>query len=112
MSDQQETLLTSVVPRSLEAKNKILGFELLDVILLLLNLSIQNLVFGATALKLPMVVGTTALFAGLLFFFKRGKPDQFLNHYLEYLRLPAVQPANSTDSDYRPFRKGDANGRS
>lgn len=110
MGDQQETLLTTVVPRSLEAKNKILGFELLDVILILLNLSLQNLVFGATALKFPMVIGTSALFAGTLFFFKRGKPDQFLTHYAEYLKLPTQLAANSTDTNYRPFEKGRMNG--
>lgn len=43
MSD--ESLLTSGVPRSLETKSKILGLELSDVLVLLLNLSVQNLIF-------------------------------------------------------------------
>ncbi len=101
--DNQESLLTSTVPRTLETKSKILGLELIDVILLLLNLSIQNLIFGSTALRLPMVFGTSACLAFVLFFFKRGKPDQFLQHYIEYAKAPTVRPANSEDSGYQPF---------
>jgi hypothetical protein len=102
--ENQETLLTSTVPRSLESKSKILGLELIDVILLLLNLSIQNLVFGSTVLRLPMVFGTSACFALVLFLFKRGKPDQFLQHYIEYIKTPTIRSANGEDREYRPFR--------
>ncbi len=102
--ENQETLLTSTVPRTLETKSKILGLELIDVILLLLNLSIQNLVFGSTALRLPMIFGTSACFALVLLFFKRGKPDQFLQHYIEYIKSPTIRSANGEDLEYRPFR--------
>ena len=71
---KEEPLLISTVPRALDTKSKILGLELTDVLLLLLNLSIQNLIFGSTSLKLPMVFGTNLIMAGLLFFVKRGKP--------------------------------------
>ena len=107
MSDQQETLLASVVPRTLEAKSKILGFELLDVILLLLNLSLQNLIFGSTMFRIPMVFGTSAALACVLFFFKRGKPDQYLAHYAEYLKAPSVFSGNGYDSDYQPYEEAD-----
>lgn len=101
-----EGLLTSAVPRTLETKNKILGLELSDVLLLILNLSIQNLVFGSTALKIPMVFGTSLGLGLLLFFFKRGKPDGFIKHYVEHLVSPAIRTANALDRDYRPFRTG------
>ena len=104
--EPQEALLTSTVPRTLDAKAKVLGFELPDVILLLLNLSIQNLVFGSTSLKIPMVFGTSISLAFVLFFFKRGKPDLFLQHYFEYILSPTVLSANSSDEVYRPFRLG------
>ena len=71
-----ETLLTSTVPRSLDTKSKILGLELSDVLILLLNLSVQNLVFGGTGARIPMVFGTSLILGDLLFFVKRGKPDQ------------------------------------
>ena len=71
----EETLLTTTVPRTLDSKSKILGLELGDVLVLLLNLSIQNLLFGQTSLKIPMVFGTNIGLALVLFLFKRGKPD-------------------------------------
>lgn len=101
MSD--DSLLTSVVPRTLDTKNKILGFELSDVLILLLNLSLQNLVFGSTSLKFPMVFGTSFFLGGVLFFFKRGKPDLYLQHYMEHLLAPTVSSANAPDEHYRPL---------
>ena len=104
MSD--DTILTSAVPRSLETKNKILGLELSDVLVLLLNLSVQNLIFGSTSFKIPMVFGTSLILGLTLFFFKRGKPDQFLQHFFEHFISPTVFSANCTDLQYRRFIKG------
>lgn len=104
MSD--DNLLTSSVPRTLDTKSKILGLELTDVLLLLLNLSIQNLIFGSTSLKIPMVFGTSLVMAGLLFFVKRGKPDLYLQHLVQYLMSPTIRSANSIDRKYKPFPKG------
>ncbi len=106
MSD--ETLLTSTVPRTLETKNKILGLELSDVLVLLLNLSVQNLIFGSTSLKIPMVFGTSIALGLVLFFFKKGKPDQFLQHYAEHLISSTVSFANTKDTKYRRFNKDGA----
>ncbi|MBL7545512.1 MAG: hypothetical protein JNL11_16960 [Bdellovibrionaceae bacterium] len=104
----ENTLLTSSVPRTLETKNKILGLELSDVLVLLLNLSVQNLIFGATSLKIPMVFGTSFVLGLVLFFFKKGKPDLFLQHFVEHLISPTVSSANAKDSQYRRFNKGGA----
>jgi len=104
----EETLLTSTVPRSLDTKSKILGLELSDVLILLLNLSVENLIFGSTEAKIPMVFGTSLLLGGLLFFVKRGKPDQYLQHFAEHLVSPTVLSANTVDEEYRPFSKGGA----
>ena len=101
MSDQADSLLISNVPRTLDSKDKILGFELADVILLLLNLSIQNLIFSSTPLKIPMVFGTSITLALVLFIFKRGKPDYYLQHFAEYLTSPTVKYANLTDQEYQ-----------
>ncbi len=103
---ETESLLVSSVPRTLETKNKILGLDLSDVLILLLNVSVENLIFGTTSLKIPMVFGTSALFIGVLFFVKRGKPDLYLQHALEHLLLPSVRPANASDRTYRKFPKG------
>ncbi len=99
----EDSLLTTIVPRTLETKNKILGLELSDVLLLLLNISVENLIFGSTPLKIPMVFGSTLLFAAVLFLFKRGKPDGYVQHYAEYLMSPTVFAANAVDEKYRRF---------
>ena len=103
-----DSLLTTVVPRSLETKNKILGLELADVLILLLNISVQNLIFGSTSFKIPMVFGTSLFLGGILFFFKRGKPDGYIQHYVEHLISPTVLTANAEDEKYRRFSNSDA----
>jgi len=100
MSSDQ-TLLTSVVPRTLETKSKILGFELSDVLILFLNLSLENLIFGGTHLKMPMVFGSTLLLGFVLFVFKRGKPDLFLQHYIQHVLSPTHLAGNGPDAEYR-----------
>lgn len=105
MSEEQE-LLTSSVPRTLETKSKIMGFELSDVLILLLNLSMQNLIFGGTSMKIPMTFGSSLILGSLLFFFKRGKPDNYIQHYSEHLLSPVVRTANAQDESYQPHKKG------
>jgi hypothetical protein len=100
---QQDTLLTSQVPRSLETKAKIMGLELSDIIILLLNLSIQNLIFGSTSFKYIMVIGTSLVMGLVLFFFKKGKPDHYLQHFIEHLLSPTIRDANLRDTKYRKF---------
>ncbi len=56
-----EELLTSKVPRSLETKTKLFGFEIGDLLLIFINLSVLNLVFGSSKLRYPLVWGSTAL---------------------------------------------------
>ena len=108
MGDNKE-LLTSSVPRTLETKSKIMGFELSDVLFLLLNLSIQNLIFGGTSMKMPMVFGTSLVLGLMLFFFKRGKPDNYIQHYFEHLLSPIARSANVSDETYKPMSKGGVN---
>lgn len=103
----EDSLLTTLVPRSLENKSKILGLELSDVLFLLLNLSIQNLIFGSTSMKVPMVFGTSLVMFVFLFFVKRGKPDLYLQHLLQFMISPTLRSANSNDHQYEPFSKGD-----
>jgi len=99
------SLLVTKVPRSLESKTKLFGFELGDLLLVFIYLSVSNLIFGTTVLK-PYAVwlGTLAL-AGTLYFVKRGKPDGHLQHLGEFTRLPGVLSAGVPDTEYFPFLK-------
>lgn len=98
-------ILSTPVPRTLEGKSKIFGLELSDVLILFSNLSIQNLIFGSTSFKIPMVWGTTLIVGFILFFVKRGKPDGYLQHLGEYMTSPSVRYAGLNDRKYKPFPK-------
>lgn len=96
-------LFTSKVPRSLETKSKIFGFELADVLILFLYLSLSNFVFGQTPFKFLFVwMGTLAL-ALSLYFLKKGKPDNHLQHLGEFYRKPEILSAASPDLEYQPY---------
>lgn len=102
--DEQE-LLTTKVPRSLEMKSKIFGFELPDLLLIFFNLAITNLIFGSTSFRYPLVWGTTLGMALFLYFTKRGKPDNYLQHLGEYIASAAYYAAGIADKKYFRFKK-------
>ena len=99
----EDSPLISSVPRTLEGRSKIFGMELSDILLLFTNLSVQNLIFGSTGFKFPMVWGTTLILGFVLFFIKRGKPDNYLQHLGQYLAAPSVRYASSPDRFYKKF---------
>lgn len=103
---EDEGLLTSSVPRALEMKSKLFGYELPDLLLIFFNLAITNLVFGGTNLRYPLVWGTTIAWALLLYFAKKGKPDGYIQHFGEFIVKPSYYPAGGTDRVARKF-KGD-----
>lgn len=96
-------LLNSKVPRSLEKKARLFGFELADLLIIFLYLALSNLIFGQTKLKPFMVWGGTVVIASGLYFFKRGKPDGFVQHYGEFLNAPSVLSAGQPDTDHLPY---------
>ena len=98
-------LLNSKVPRSLEKKTRLFGFELSDLLFVFLYLALSNLVFGQTKLKPVMVWGGTVALGCGLYFLKRGKPDGYVQHYGEFLYSPSVFSAATPDTDYLPFLK-------
>lgn len=99
-------LLISKVPRSLEAKTRLFGFELGDLLLIFLYLSLSNLIFGATKFKFPIVWIGTLVVAGILYFVKRDKPDGFIQHWGESFFSPGIHSAGAPDVDFKPYNKG------
>jgi hypothetical protein len=100
-----DELLTTKVPRALEMKSKLFGYELPDLLLIFMNLAVTNLVFGTSSFRYPLVWGTTLAWALFLFFAKRGRPDNYLQHLGEYLSRSAYAAAGGADRKYRRFRK-------
>lgn len=99
-----EGLITTKVPRALEMKSKLFGFELPDLLLIFFNLGITNFIFGGTNLRYPLVWGTTLTMALFLFFAKRGRPDNYIQHLGEYLLRPAYFAAGGVDRLYKKFK--------
>jgi hypothetical protein len=99
----EQGLLTTKVPRALEIKSKLFGFELPDLLLIFFNLAITNLIFGGTNLRYPLVWGTTLSLALVLYFAKRGRPDSFIQHLGEFLIRPAYYAAGASDRIAKKF---------
>lgn len=100
MSDE---LLSSRVPRSLETKTKLFGFEIGDLLLVFINMSVLNLIFGGSKLRYPLVWGSTIFMLALIYFVKRGRPDGFIQHAIEHAMKPSVLFANLRDEKSKPF---------
>jgi hypothetical protein len=100
-------LITSKVPRALDIKTKLFGYELPDLLLIFMNLSLTSLVFGGTAYRYPLVWGSTMCLALCLHFVKRGRPEGYLQQLGEFIGQPAYRAAGGRDSKYRPLQIDD-----
>jgi hypothetical protein len=78
----------SKVSRSLDRKSLILWLEIMDIFALVTFCSLLNIVFGGTGLKVYLVYLPTAILGITLIFTKRGKPENFLIHFLKYHLRP------------------------
>ena len=96
-------LFSSQVPRSLETKTRLFGFELPDLLLIFLYLSMSNLLLGNARCKPWITWGGSVSIAVFLYVVKRGKPDQYLQHLGEYFRSPGVYSAGANDQEFRPY---------
>jgi hypothetical protein len=101
---EDEGLITTRVPRALEMKSKLFGYELPDLLLIFFNLAITNLIFGGTSFRYVLVWGTTLTLALFLYFAKRGRPDNYIQHLGEFLIRPAYFAAGGIDRLYRKFK--------
>lgn len=93
------------VPRALEMKSKLFGFELPDLLLIFFTLAFTNFIFGSTSFRYPLVWGTTLSLALFLFFAKRGKPDNYLQHFGEYIASPSYFAGGAPDKSYKRMNK-------
>ena len=81
-------LSTSKTFRCLERKSKILGFEIFDVLIIGITLSVANLLVGETSYRLLITWTPAILIAGVLWIGKRGKPENYLLHLLRFHLSP------------------------
>lgn len=81
-------LEVSQVNRSLDRKTTILWLELIDIFIIVMSASVLNLFFGQSGFKTYLVYLPTVALAITMILTKRGKPDNFLLHYLRYQLKP------------------------
>lgn len=84
------SLKYTMVSKCLDKRLRIGGFEIPDLLILFLTVSILNFIFGQTDLKLFLVWMPSIALAAVLYFGKKGKPDNFLVHWLRFQFRPGV----------------------
>lgn len=84
---------TVEVSRCLDKKLMMFGFEVVDILAIFLCLSILNFVFGASHWKLIFVWLPTTTLALVLRYGKRGKPENYLIHWLRFQIKPGILSA-------------------
>jgi hypothetical protein len=92
---------TSQVYKCLEKKTLIFGFEIFDVFLVCILLSVLNIVFSTSDWKLFYTWLPVAGVAIGLRTFKRGKPDNYLLHYLRFQFSPGIYSAFTKSKNLR-----------
>lgn len=81
-------LVTSKTFRCLDRKAKILGFELFDVLMIGIVLSGMNLFVGQVPFRFLVTWTPALVLAGVLWITKRGKPENYLLHFIRFHMSP------------------------
>ncbi|MCB0415560.1 MAG: hypothetical protein KDD50_14580 [Bdellovibrionales bacterium] len=72
------------VSKCLDKKTLIWGFEMADLLVIFLMLAILNFLFGQTNHKLFLVWMPPAIVGLVLKYGKKGKPENFLLHWIRF----------------------------
>jgi hypothetical protein len=83
-------LRSSAVSKCLDKRLLIFGFEIPDLLLIFLSLSILNFIFGQTPLKIVLVWLPTLALSLTLYFGKKGKPENYLIHWFRFQIKPGI----------------------
>lgn len=91
---------TTAVSKCLDKKMIIMGFEIPDLLAIFLTLSILNFMFGMTSMKIILVWLPSIALALILRISKRGKPDNYLIHWIRFQIRPGVLSAFQEPSEW------------
>jgi len=92
-------LNSSRIYRKLDAKWRIGGVELPDLLFVLIFAAAMNLFFGRTILVIPLVFIIPILLLIILYFGKKNKPNGFLVHLIRFYITAGFYSAGQ-DSKY------------
>jgi len=90
------------VSTCLDKKMMIMGYEIPDLLAIFMTLSILNFLFGSTSLKIYLVWLPSIALAVTIRLTKRGKPDNYLIHWLRFQFKPGILSAFAQASDQTP----------
>ena len=90
----------SPVSKCLDKKMVVFGFEVPDLLAVFLTLSILNFMFGTTSMKLILVWLPSIALALILRLSKRGKPDNYLVHWLRFQIRPGILTSFKEPSEW------------
>lgn len=93
------------VYKNLQAKFKLFGLELVDLLIMLFVGTVMNLFFGRSTYGVIVVITAPIIFGLLLFYLKRGKPDGHLLHYFRFMFLEGCFYASDVNDDPNKWRK-------
>ena len=100
-----EGLKTSRVHRKLDARLKILGLEIMDLLAIMMLAAVNNLLLGRLKIAPVFVILVPAVLAAVLYIVKRNKPENYLLHLLRYLSSPGFYSAGFKNENIEEKRK-------
>lgn len=95
-------LKVTEVSRCLDKKMMIMGFEVPDLLFIFLTMSVLNFLFGTTDLKWLFVWLPSVAIATTIRLTKRGKPDNYLIHWLRFQIKPGILTAFQDPTNDNP----------
>lgn len=104
------SLKVTEVSRCLDKKMTIMGFEIPDLLMIFLTVSILNFLFGSSSIKWLLVWLPSLTLALLLRYAKRGKPDNYLIHWIRFQGKPHIIKAFAEPTDWTKPPKLNAKG--
>jgi hypothetical protein len=96
------SLRTAPVSKCLDKKLLIAGYEIPDLLAIFSLLSVLNFLFGQTQMKLALVWLPSLALAALIRIGKRGKPDNFLLHWVRFRLRPRYLSAFADPAIFTP----------
>lgn len=98
-------LKVTPVSKCLDKKIMLMGFEIPDLLFIFLVMSILNFIFGSTNLKWLFVWMPSTVLAIVIRTSKRGKPENYLVHWLRFQMRPGYLSAFEAPKENIPCPK-------
>ncbi len=86
-------LKTTEVSRCLDKKMKMFGFEIPDLLVIFITISVLNFIFSTSSHRWLFVWTPCLLLTGVIKWSKKGKPDNYLVHWIRYQIQPGILKA-------------------